>query len=275
MTCMQMPAAKHLSMDVPPRAAAQLSGAQSALSRMRALLEVAIVYGLIEAALWTEGLARQLWSWTALLLILLLLAVERARPRDLGFRAGRPRAWWICPLAALAGTCILLAGAMVGTLHPLYGYVAVLPHTLGYAIWTVVQQFIAQGFFFRRFERLLGGGIRAVAANALLFGAAHWPNPVLVPVTLVGGFILTELFRRYRTIFPLAVAQTLVALSIAMAVPNHLHHHMRVGIGYETYRSAPQRALHPTPAAPATPKPLAAPAPLPTSPSQAQSARQQ
>ena len=68
--------------------------------------------------------------------------------------------------------------------------------------------------------------------------SAHIPNPVLVPVTLAGGLILSELFRRNRTLYMLAVAHALVALSLAISVPEPVLHDMRVGLGYLTYVSA-------------------------------------
>jgi hypothetical protein len=58
---------------------------------------------------------------------------------------------------------------------------------------------------------------------------------VLVPVTLVGGLILSELFRRYRTLYLLAVAQALLALPLSISVPETVLHDMRVGIGYVCY----------------------------------------
>lgn len=201
----------------------------------RGWLEIAAVYGCIEGALWSTGATRQAWSWAALALMLLFFVLARPQLRRLGIVGlGPARAWWIPPAAALLAAVILWIGWQAGTLHGLYGTTNLYFHSFGYAAWTVVQEFIAQSFFFLHLESLVGPH-RAVFANALLFSIAHWPNFVLVPVTLVGGWILTELFRRYRTIYVLALAHTLVALSIAVAVPNRLQRHMRVGIGYLEY----------------------------------------
>lgn len=207
----------------------------------RGWAEIAVVYACIEGALWSGPAARAVWSWSAAGLIVLFLLLARPRWRQLGIVGLGPlRAWWIPPAALAAAAAILWAAARAGTLHGLYGSSNVYFHSFGYAAWTVIQEFIAQSFFFLHFERLIGGR-RAVFANGLLFSAAHWPNLVLVPVTLVGGWILTELFRRYRTIYVLAIAHTLIALSIAVAVPNHLQRHMRVGRGYVQYGRPTQR----------------------------------
>ena len=58
---------------------------------------------------------------------------------------------------------------------------------------------------------------------------------MLVPATLIGGLVFCKLFRRYRNIYTLAVAQTILGMCLAAAVPNTVHHHMRVGIGYLTF----------------------------------------
>jgi len=46
------------------------------------------------------------------------------------------------------------------------------------------------------------------------------------------GLAFCELFRRYRNIYTLAIAQAILGMCLAAAVPDAWHHHMRVGIGY-------------------------------------------
>lgn len=212
------------------------------LSPARIGVRILLVYGCLEAALWTERPLRDVWSLLAAVLIALFLATDLARGRrlaDLGIGLrGLRDSWWIPLAAALLSSAILVAGWQWGTLHHLFGPAAYYAHASGYAFWTVVQEFIAQAFFYLNLEEALGSK-RAIFANGLLFSIAHWPNPVLVPVTLLGGWVLTTLFARYRNIYPLALAHALVALSIAVAVPDAVHRHMRVGIGYQHYRSAP------------------------------------
>src|SRR5262249_41901016 len=96
-------------------------------------------------------------------------------------------------------------------------------------------QYIQQAFFFARIEKITSNGRLAAVITAVLFGLAHLPSPVLAPVTLVGGWILSELFGRYRSLYPLAVAHGLIGLAIAVSVPDSIHHHMRVGLGYLRY----------------------------------------
>jgi len=70
------------------------------------------------------------------------------------------------------------------------------------------------------------------AVVALMFGAAHIPNPVLMVATTIAGFIFSEIFARYRNIWPLALAQTVGGFLVAALTPAWLIHNMRVGPGY-------------------------------------------
>jgi hypothetical protein len=58
----------------------------------------------------------------------------------------------------------------------------------------------------------------------------------LGPVTLVWGAISCLLFRRYHNLYALGLAQGLLGLCFAICVPDALHHHLRVGLGYLRYR---------------------------------------
>jgi membrane protease YdiL (CAAX protease family) len=75
----------------------------------------------------------------------------------------------------------------------------------------------------------------AALAAATVFAALHWPNPVLVPLTFLGGAVMSWLFARERNIIPLAVGQAIVGTLIWWAFPVAWHHGMRVGPGYYTF----------------------------------------
>ena len=218
-------------------------------SRIIVWIRIGLVYGCIEGALWSPAHFRGAWSLAAAALIAGCLVADRARGilqvRDLGIgMQGLTAGWWIPLVALLLAAGIVFGGWRANTLHGLFGPATPVTHAAGYAVWTVIQEFVAQSFFFLQLCRVLKPR-QAIAVNGLLFGMAHWPNPVLVPVTLAGGWFLTACFARIRNIYPLAVAHTLVALSIAVSVPDHIHRHMRVGIGYEHYQWHPHRAIPP------------------------------
>ncbi|MGH9356929.1 MAG: hypothetical protein ACRD10_12430 [Terriglobia bacterium] len=68
---------------------------------------------------------------------------------------------------------------------------------------------------------------------------------MLTIATIVGGFILSEVFARHPNIWPLALAQAVGGLLIAAVFPASLIHQMRVEPGYylTTPPAPPQRAF--------------------------------
>ena len=212
-------------------------GADPGRSDRRALWrQVLLVYGSLEGALWTGGAAQAVFIALTVALTIIWTSGERARWPDLGLDpASIRRGWWIAPFGAAVAGLIVLGAWRLHTLRLPAGTVTVYLNIVLSLIWAFAQQFLAQSFFFLHLEQLLRSGRRAVIATALLFSSAHIPNPVLVPVTLVGGLILSEVFRRNRTLYLLAVAHALVALSLAISVPESVLHDLRVGIGYFRY----------------------------------------
>ena len=194
------------------------------------LLAVAIGYSLIFATIWTPRATQRWLFWidVAFFLTAAILQSRNSRFEVRGFSVSIA----IAGLGLIVAAGILYVGEMLGTVHTLSGRRAPLWHAGIYLVWAILQQWIQQSFFFARLEQLLSRGWVASFTTASLFGLAHLPNPVLTPVTFVGGFVLSELFRRYRTIVPLGIAHGAVGLALALAVPDALNHHMRVGLGY-------------------------------------------
>jgi len=214
-----------------PSASPQAAQPRTAASRWP-LWEVAIGYGLLAAALWTEGQLHWVWAIAVALWIIGVTLYHRPRLRELGLGwTGLGRSLWVVGLAVLTGAALLFGAHLIGTLHRHVLRRTLLAVATGYLFWTFQQQFMLQSFFFLRLERRLGSR-KAVWAAAGLFALAHFPNPVLVPATWVAGLAFCELFRRYRNIYTLAIAQAILGMCLAAAVPNAMHHHMRVGIGY-------------------------------------------
>jgi membrane protease YdiL (CAAX protease family) len=199
---------------------------------LRPLSEIAIVYALLEAALWSERPQQYWWALATLFTVVVLTALGGRSPNQLGIGLrGLGRAWRVIPIAMLAGALLLGLAIVIGTLHPLNRSTVPVMRGSAYAIWSLVQEFLAQSFFFVRLEQTMTRR-RAVIANAAIFAVAHIPNPILMPATFLVGLAFTEAFRRYRNIYPIAVAHAMLGLSLAATIPYSWPHHMKVGIAY-------------------------------------------
>ena len=201
------------------------------------LAEVLVAWALIEATIWSSGDKQRRLFWISALFIIVSTIVHRPQLKDLGLGVrGLRTSLWVIPAAVvLSGAAVLLAWA-AGTLHPLYGLIGVATHSTAYSIWAVFQQFILQSFFFLRFEKIVSHRA-AVLLSAGLFCLAHIPNLVLVTVCLIAGWFACEVFRRNRNIYALGVAHAILGITIAVTVPDDIHRHMRVGIGYYHYHA--------------------------------------
>lgn len=201
--------------------------------RLNPLLAIAAGYTLIMITIWSQRpMQRRLfWIDVAFFFIAALFAF-RNRPFEL---PPLDFTLVVVGLGLTVAASLLFAAAEIGTLHGLFGTRRPLIHASMYLAWAVVQQWIQQSFFFVRLERLLHRGVLASFTAAAMFGLAHLPNPVLTPVTFLGGWLLSELYRRYRSVLPLGIAHGFVGLAIALSVPDQIQHHMRVGLGYLTY----------------------------------------
>jgi hypothetical protein len=205
----------------------------SAKTRVFPLFTIAVGYTLIMVTIWSEPEMQHRLFWVdAAFFFCAAVASFWRRP----FQLPQLESSLIVVAVGVAIAALMLfAAAKAGTLHGLFGTRQPLLHAGMYMIWALVQQWIQQSFFFVRLERLLHRGVLASFTAAVMFGLAHLPNPVLAPATFLGGWLLSELYRRYRSVVPLGIAQGLIGLAIALSVPDQIHHHMRVGLGYLTY----------------------------------------
>ncbi len=205
-------------------------------SRPRDLIELVLGYSLIVGIIWSPEHLQRILSPIALVLTLLAVLV-RGKSRDelgLGWRGFVP-SLWILPAAIALSAVSMFVAAKFGTLHPLYK--GDFKHVAGYVLWTIYQQFLLQDLFMDRLLRLVSSPASAVTLAGTLFALAHLPNLVLSAATLAWGIICCALFRRYHNLWMLGLAQGLLGLCFAICVPESLHHHLRVGLGYLRYHS--------------------------------------
>ncbi|MBV9088109.1 MAG: CPBP family intramembrane metalloprotease [Acidobacteriaceae bacterium] len=208
------------------------SATEESSARVAPLIEIAVAYGLIEGALWSLGPVRYWWSLAAMIWIVGVTVYRRPALRDLGMTAqGFRQGLWIAGLAVVFGGVALAIANWTGTVHDYSPNGALAARAIPYLIWSFEQEFIVQSFMFLRFEQLVGAR-KAVICSALLFAIAHVPSPVLTTGSLMMGLVFCEAFRRYRNIYPLALAHWVIGLSLSLALPDFIARHMRVGIGY-------------------------------------------
>jgi len=183
--------------------------------------------------LWLPTHEQLIFGPVALLVPLVLVLLRRPTLNELGLRLrGFVASLWILPAAAALMVTAVLLARKIGTFHPLYN--ADLAHVYGYVLWTMYQQILLQDYFVPRLTRLLNSNA-AIAAAAVLFAIAHLPNLYLVVATMAWGAVSCWLFRRSRNLYMLGLAQGLLGLCFAICVPDAMHHHMRVGLGYFHY----------------------------------------
>jgi len=221
-----------------PKVAAWFRALQFPVAYRRpfAWCQLIIAYLFMERALWSSRLSLQnKWVFVTAVTVLALAVVDRPSIQRLGL--GLPTGFGASLILVTSlATAVILVFAVRGAggqipanptwpnLHVAWQYLA----------WALVQEFMLQSFFFTRCEDLFGSKA-AVWTTAALFAAAHLPSPILTTFTLVGGLFFCEMFRRYRSIYPIGVVHAVLGLTLAVTMPDSLLHHMRVGIGYLRY----------------------------------------
>jgi hypothetical protein len=206
-------------------------------SRKRDLIELIVGYGAIVGVIWSPEHLQRLLSPVVLLLTLVILLSRGLNRDELGIgKRGLIPSLWILPAAVALSAFSVFVAAKLGTLHPLYK--ADFGHVVGYVLWTIYQQVLLQDYFMPRLVRLISNEAAAVGIAGVLFAAAHLPSPLLTAATLIWGVASCSAFRRYKNLWALGVAQGLLGLCFAICVPDALHHHLRVGLGYLRYHAA-------------------------------------
>ncbi len=158
-------------------------------------------------------------------------------PKTLGWRADN--LWPATRRAALVfGVCILAlcaAGIYFDALHRLPAHLINGHRFFGYFSFCLLQQVALNSYLMDRFLSAVERPWIAALFSSIVFAALHWPNPVLVPLTLVGGFAMCWLFARERNILPLTLGQAVLGGLVWWAFPIAWHHAMRVGPGYYAF----------------------------------------
>jgi len=208
----------------------------SARSPRRDLIELAVAYTLILLVIWSPRPWQGILRWVAAAAVLAIAAFSFEGLQAMGLRRENfLRSLWIVGAALLLSAVAVVLAVWVRTLHVPATPLLFIKTYAGYILWTFVQQLLMQCFFLARILRLLPNPKIAAVVTALIFAAAHLPNPLLAPVTLLWGLASCLLFLRYRNLYTLALAHAILGVTLTIAVPAAVHHNMRVGLGYLTY----------------------------------------
>jgi hypothetical protein len=169
--------------------------------------------------------------------LLLSFFFHRDTPKTLGWRADNlpAAARAAAPVFLIFILAIAITGMALGALHRIPEHFVQPKRFVGYFAFCLLQQIGLQSLTMNRLLEGLKSPQLAALAGGLLFGALHWPNPVLVPLTSVGGTVMCRLFARHRNILPLVLGQAIFGTLVWWAFPLAWHHSMRVGPGYYSY----------------------------------------
>ncbi len=214
----------------------QASTISIASRRRRDFIELAVAYGLILLVIWTPRPWQRILWWVAAAAVVAIASASYEGLQAMGLRRENFfRSLWVVGAALLVSAVAVTFAVVLRSLHIPPTPLLFIETYVGYIIWTFVQQLLMQCFFLSRFLRLLPNATLAALVTAIIFAAAHLPNPILAPVTLLWGLAACLLFLRYRNIYTLAIAHAILGVTLTIAVPASVHHNMRVGLGYLTY----------------------------------------
>lgn len=225
---------KNMSSTVAGAGGRKTSG--RAPGKRRDFLEIFIPYALILGVIWTPRPIQE-WLWIVAAAVIVIVTIVSWPGLDaMGIRRKNfIRSIWIVPAAMTAATIGVAVAGHLKTLYLHGGPLWLLENYWLYAIWACAQQFLLQSFFMVRFLRVLPRPWMAALAAALLFSMAHMPSYILAPAAFCWGFAACLLFVRYRNLYPLAAAHAILGIMMAITIPGHVDHNMRVGLGYLHY----------------------------------------
>jgi membrane protease YdiL (CAAX protease family) len=106
------------------------------------------------------------------------------------------------------------------------------PRLLLAPFWALFQQYGLQGFLNRRAQLVLGVGWKSALLVGIIFSVLHMPSPLLVGLSLVGGFVWAWIYQRQPNLFALGLSHSIISLTLSLTIPLHLTDLLRVGFRY-------------------------------------------
>jgi Type II CAAX prenyl endopeptidase Rce1-like len=139
------------------------------------------------------------------------------------------------PFFASCMVGLFFVGVFFGALHRPLRHHSDLKHFFGYMGFCLLQQVGMNSYLTNRLLGVMKSPAMASLLAGTIFAALHWPNPLLIPLTLLGGTVMAWFFAQERNIIPLAIGQGILGTLVWWAFPLAWHHGMRVGPGFYTY----------------------------------------
>jgi len=197
-------------------------------------VEVLVFGGFVAWYIW-QLQAVYFFAWLVFPVWLLAsFLVHGDTPQTMGWRADNlwsaTKRFALVFAPGIAG--LFLAGILLGAVHRPTHHLLVPKHFFGYMAFCLLQQVGLNSYLTNRLLATINSPAIASLLSGTIFAALHWPNPVLIPLTFIGGTAMAWLFARDRNIIPLAVGQGILGTLVWWAFPMAWHHGMRVGPGF-------------------------------------------
>jgi Type II CAAX prenyl endopeptidase Rce1-like len=166
--------------------------------------------------------------------VILSFALHRDTPKTLGWRADNlwPATRRAAKVFGVFIAALVVIGFLLGAEHELPVHLLTPQRFFSYFAFCTLQEVALQSVVMNRMLGAIKKEIPAAVIAGALFSALHWPNPVLVPLTFIGGTAMCWLFGRERNIIPLILGQAILGSLVWWAFPVAWHHGMRVGPGF-------------------------------------------
>ena len=198
------------------------------------LVEVLVFGGFVAWYIW-QLQAVYFFAWLVFPVWLLAsFLVHGDTPQTMGWRADNlwsaTKRFALVFAPGIAG--LFLAGILLGAVHRPTHHLLVPKHFFGYMAFCLLQQVGLNSYLTNRLLATINSPAIASLLSGTIFAALHWPNPVLIPLTFIGGTAMAWLFARERNIIPLAIGQGILGTLVWWAFPMAWHHGMRVGPGF-------------------------------------------
>src|SRR5258705_3164544 len=159
---------------------------------------------------WQEASPQTWWVLAGWLVVSAVLRHDT--PKTLGWRADN---LWAAtrravPFFAIDSVAVCGEGLFLGMLQRLPAHLIEPRRFTGYFAFCVLQQVALNSYLTNRLLGCFEKAWPAAGVAGVIFAALHWPNPVLVPLTLAGRGAVSFPFAPGRESFPLAVVDAAV-----------------------------------------------------------------